>query len=80
MKRIIFSVLLAWVLLIPGGSQSWAGSQPSIEVFFSPQGGCTEAVVNTLNRATNNVLVKIVFDFRRKRCALDADGLGRKNF
>lgn len=29
-----------------------------IEVFFSPNGGCTEAVVSTLNRATNTVLVQ----------------------
>ena len=29
-----------------------------MEVYFSPNGGCTEAVVSTLNRATNTVLVQ----------------------
>jgi len=29
-----------------------------IQVFFSPKGGCTEAVVSNLNKATNNVLVQ----------------------
>lgn len=29
-----------------------------IQVFFSPKGGCTEAVVNNLNKATNSVLVQ----------------------
>jgi phosphatidylserine/phosphatidylglycerophosphate/cardiolipin synthase-like enzyme len=30
----------------------------NIQVFFSPSGGCTEAVVSNLNLATNNVLVQ----------------------
>ena len=29
-----------------------------IQVYFSPKGGCTAAVVNNLNRATNSVLVQ----------------------
>ena len=29
-----------------------------IEVYFSPKGGCTEAVVENLNKATNSVLVQ----------------------
>jgi phosphatidylserine/phosphatidylglycerophosphate/cardiolipin synthase-like enzyme len=29
-----------------------------IEVFFSPKGGCTEAVIETLNKATNSVVVQ----------------------
>ena len=57
MKRIVLSVILAFLLIHPG-SQSWAGSQPKIEVFFSPQGGCTEAVVRALEHATNNILVQ----------------------
>ena len=28
------------------------------EIYFSPHGGCTEAVVDALNRATNSVLVQ----------------------
>ncbi|MGA2178311.1 MAG: phospholipase D family protein [Verrucomicrobiota bacterium] len=29
-----------------------------IQVFFSPKGGCTEAVVENLNKATNSILVQ----------------------
>jgi hypothetical protein len=57
MKCLIFSVLLAFVL-VNLGFQSWAGSEPKIEVFFSPQGGCTEAVVRALDHTTNNALVQ----------------------
>lgn len=39
-------------------SFSWAGSGAKIEVFFSPKGGCTEAVVKSLDHATNTVLVQ----------------------
>jgi phosphatidylserine/phosphatidylglycerophosphate/cardiolipin synthase-like enzyme len=34
-----------------------AATAGNIDVFFSPKGGCTEAVVSNLNRATNSVLV-----------------------
>jgi phosphatidylserine/phosphatidylglycerophosphate/cardiolipin synthase-like enzyme len=57
MKRVILSLLLACALAT-SGSQSWAGAPPSIEVFFSPQGGCTDAVVKALDHATNTVLVQ----------------------
>src|SRR5262245_47197236 len=35
-----------------------AGGQPKFEVYFSPKGGCTAAVVKSLDRATNSVLVQ----------------------
>jgi phosphatidylserine/phosphatidylglycerophosphate/cardiolipin synthase-like enzyme len=57
MKRAIAFVLLA-CLLSACGPQSWGGPPPSLEIFFSPRGGCTEAVVNAINHATNNVLVQ----------------------
>ena len=57
MKRIIPSVLLACVLAT-GGAQALAGSPANIEVFFSPRGGCTDAVVKALDHATNTVLVQ----------------------
>ena len=57
MNRLILSLLFACLLVTPA-AQSLAGSQPSIEVFFSPQGGCTEAVVNALTHATNTVMVQ----------------------
>jgi phosphatidylserine/phosphatidylglycerophosphate/cardiolipin synthase-like enzyme len=57
MKRMILSMLLA-CMFAAGGLHSWAGQEPRIEVFFSPQGGCTEAVVKALDHATNIVLVQ----------------------
>ena len=37
---------------------NWSKAADKIHVFFSPAGGCTQAVVSSLNRATNNVLVQ----------------------
>ena len=42
------------ILLIIMAGNSVAG----IQVYFSPHGGCTEAVVENLNKATNSVLVQ----------------------
>jgi phosphatidylserine/phosphatidylglycerophosphate/cardiolipin synthase-like enzyme len=47
MKRILLLVFLAASL-----------HAADIQVFFSPKGGCTEAVVGNLNKATNTVLVQ----------------------
>src|SRR5207237_8841120 len=33
-------------------------AEAKIEVYFSPKGGCTEAVVETLNKATSTVFVQ----------------------
>jgi phosphatidylserine/phosphatidylglycerophosphate/cardiolipin synthase-like enzyme len=33
-------------------------SKPQIEVFFSPHGGCTDAIVNVLDKAKTSVLVQ----------------------
>jgi phosphatidylserine/phosphatidylglycerophosphate/cardiolipin synthase-like enzyme len=47
MKLILFTLLLALNL-----------NAADIHVFFSPKGGCTEAVVANLEKATNSVLVQ----------------------
>lgn len=47
MKNILFALLLAVSV-----------HAADIQVFFSPKGGCTEAVVRNLDRATNTVLVQ----------------------
>ena len=39
-------------------ASSIADAAENIQVFFSPHGGCTEAVVDNLGRATNSVLVQ----------------------
>ena len=45
--------VLLWSLAL-----SVADAAENIQVFFSPHGGCTEAVVENLGRATNSVLVQ----------------------
>ena len=36
----------------------FAATAADIQVYFSPKGGCTEAVVENLQKATNNILVQ----------------------
>src|SRR5438309_2306949 len=51
MKRLICSLFLAWLV-------ATAAAAPKIDAFFSPQGGCTEAAIKALDRATNSVLAQ----------------------
>jgi len=46
----------------------FAGAPPSIDVFFSPKGGCTETVVRELNAARHEVLVQ-AYSFSSKPIA-----------
>ena len=60
MKPLVLILLL--LSLLPGcqaqdTSQS-PTSLPPIQVYFSPKGGCTEAVVKELNAAKTSVLVQ----------------------
>ncbi len=57
MKRLALTLLL--LATVPACSQSWVpGSLPPIEVYFSPHGGCTEAVVNEIDAAKTSILVQ----------------------
>ena len=59
MNRTLVSILLLLVLLVPScQAQDTSQALPPIEVFFSPKGGCTEAVVKELNAAKETVLVQ----------------------
>ncbi len=52
---------ICFVALHPASGQSrWApsASAPTIDVFFSPHGGCTDAVVRELDKARSTVLVQ----------------------
>ena len=51
---------LLCALLIPelAGCLRQASIPEGIQVFFSPKGGATEAIVNALAQATNNVLIQ----------------------
>ena len=66
MKRYLFGLILVSLLGLPGCQQApaqvaadqAAQSLPPIQVYFSPKGGCTEAVVKELNAAKTSVLVQ----------------------
>jgi phosphatidylserine/phosphatidylglycerophosphate/cardiolipin synthase-like enzyme len=48
MKSFVLALILSTVI----------ASAADVQVFFSPRGGCTEAIVAHVNRATNSVLVQ----------------------
>jgi phosphatidylserine/phosphatidylglycerophosphate/cardiolipin synthase-like enzyme len=52
MKNVLLVLLLAFAV---------HATAADIKVYFSPDGGCTEAVVDNLNKATNTVLVQAYF-------------------
>ena len=56
MKR--FLIILVCLLCLPGCQPSVAAPPPTIEVYFSPKGGCTEAVVKELGAAKSTVFVQ----------------------
>lgn len=56
MKSIVAGVL--GVMILASGCQPQASSPNSIQVYFSPHGGATEAVVSALEHATNTVFVQ----------------------
>lgn len=53
--NLFLSLVVALTFL---GGITPAFSAPQIEVFFSPKGGCTEAVVAALDKSTTSVLVQ----------------------
>lgn len=55
--RSLLAALGASLLVLAGCEQS--GSVPrSVQVYFSPQGGATQAIVSALDGATNSILVQ----------------------
>ena len=57
MKRLVFC-LACFSLIFLQGCDYTPRPLPPIEVFFSPEGGCTEAVVRELDAAQSSVLVQ----------------------
>jgi phosphatidylserine/phosphatidylglycerophosphate/cardiolipin synthase-like enzyme len=55
--RVICALALGGVLLLAGCEPS-ASIPQGVQVYFSPKGGATQAVVDVLGRATNSVLVQ----------------------
>jgi phosphatidylserine/phosphatidylglycerophosphate/cardiolipin synthase-like enzyme len=59
MKRFSVAFILLLLLFLPlCQAQELPKALPPIEVYFSPHGGCTEAVVKELNAAKTSVLVQ----------------------
>jgi phosphatidylserine/phosphatidylglycerophosphate/cardiolipin synthase-like enzyme len=59
MAKLRFTALLALcTALLLAGCEPQASIPQGIQVYFSPKGGATDAVVNALAQATNNVLVQ----------------------
>ena len=61
MQRILLSTILIAILVVARQEQGLIYGQqalPPIEVYFSPKGGCTEAVVKELGKAKSTVLVQ----------------------
>ncbi len=70
MKRLALPSL--FLLALAAGCDVKLGPMPPVEVYFSPKGGCTEAVVRELNAAKQTVFVQAYsFTSREISAALD---------
>jgi len=58
MNRLLVEFLLVVTCLVPNCPAQDTSQTPPIQVYFSPKGGCTEAVVRELNAARSSVLVQ----------------------
>jgi phosphatidylserine/phosphatidylglycerophosphate/cardiolipin synthase-like enzyme len=54
----MIAIAVAGLLIVVSGCNPQASVPNGIQVYFSPRGGATEAVVNALEHATNSVLVQ----------------------
>jgi phosphatidylserine/phosphatidylglycerophosphate/cardiolipin synthase-like enzyme len=59
MKRLSFTFLLFFLIscVLPFHSEAQSPS-PSWSVYFSPKGGCTQAIINELDKAKSSILVQ----------------------
>jgi len=57
MKRLYTFLLIAFFLLLLLSSIAWQNAY-AWSVYFSPHGGCTEAIIQELNKAKSTVLVQ----------------------
>ena len=68
MKQIGILLALAICLTSAHGEPSAPNAPSQCHVYFSPRGGCTEAVVDALGRARSSVLVQ-TYSFTSARIA-----------
>jgi phosphatidylserine/phosphatidylglycerophosphate/cardiolipin synthase-like enzyme len=58
LHRILFPIILLLAVFVFLTSCEKPASPPSVSVYFSPHGGCTDAIVKELGRARGEVLVQ----------------------
>ena len=59
MTRSLVKIILLLLLFLPScQAQEPPKTLPPIEIYFSPKGGCTEAVVKEINAAQTTILVQ----------------------
>ena len=58
MKRLLRTILLAIFLVISPISPMAQDKPPAWSVYFSPHGGCTDAIIKELNIAKSTILVQ----------------------
>jgi len=58
MKPLLFRFLLPLLLLSIPLEAAPNASSPSVRVYFSPRGGCTDAIVEALDKAQQSILVQ----------------------
>src|SRR5271157_89772 len=61
MKRLLNTILLSIFLLLSPISPFAQDKPPSWSVYFSPHGGCTDAIIKELNGAKSTILVQAYF-------------------
>ncbi len=61
------TLFLLWVLLFLWSAVAWAQAG-SIRAYFSPNGGCTEAIIQQLNQAKTEILIQ-AYSFNSKPIA-----------
>jgi len=51
------AIIFVWLILLLGstGTLAQAGS---VRVYFSPRGGCTDAIISQINRAKSEILIQ----------------------
>lgn len=58
MKQIAIPALVLFCALVGSAQQSPTATSTQVRVYFSPDGGCTEAVVETVGKAKASILVQ----------------------
>jgi phosphatidylserine/phosphatidylglycerophosphate/cardiolipin synthase-like enzyme len=58
MKRLVIPIGLMFLLASCDPNRSILVDKSGIQIYFSPRGGCTEAIVNQLDKAQREILVQ----------------------